>query len=375
MNASSVITESGKVIKKKDITESMFANRVTVLYGSSGSGKSLTIKMIANAIKDTVDTAVLLCPTERDKPSYTDCIPEALIYYDIYYPDATKKATKNEYKEGAVRLLTRIWDYQTERYNTYEIANTPKILKKLFSKISSKNTAAYTEQIEDTKDLMEHYIKKIKKDHKLDDAQQEDKIKIIKEKVQNTIKLIYKRAIHENRKALAGEDLSDEELICLNYIMMPQPRLLIIMDDCAQDLQQFSKTQIFKQYFYRSRHIGITTIISCQSTTDLDKNLRTNAYISIFTTSTDAMAFFTRDLKIKDKVIMDYNNAIFNSEKSSKKMLYFRDDKNKEYFYYYDLKILQNFRFCADEVFELCNKMKKKSKTVSNSFLKLCKTR
>lgn len=375
MNSDSIVTTAGKVIKRKKFTDNIFLDKMTGIYGTSGSGKSVSIKMIASKIKKYIDVAVVICPSERDKPSYAGCVPDALIYYEVYYPGPPSKNTKTEAKDGAVRLLQALWKFQSDRSNMYEEINKIEILKSLFNIISSRYTQEYLEQIDRIKDVLKNHLINIEKNKNLNPSQKEDKKKDLQAKMSEVIRALYKKAIYKNMDKIDERDLTEEQAVCLRGFAEPKPRMLIIMDDCAQDFKEFSKTQIFKSLFFRGRHLGITTLISIQSVTELDKNLRQNVHVNLFTTEQCALDYFVTQLKIlKQKVCADITDTIFNADKSTKKIIYLKDDENKEFYYYYELEFLSSFRFCTDDIFELCAKLKKKETKISSSFLKLCKS-
>ena len=105
----SIFSEDGTEIPlfSKDYT--YFLNKSIILYGSSGSGKSMIMRDILYILKDHIPNILVIAPTNHLNNSFDDIIPPQLIF-----PDVTEELIQNIFKrqKTVVKLYNMVNDYQ-----------------------------------------------------------------------------------------------------------------------------------------------------------------------------------------------------------------------------------------------------------------------
>ena len=72
---------------------SYFLNKSIILYGSSGSGKSMIMRDILYILKDHIPNILVIAPTNHLNGSFDGIIPPQLIF-----PDVTEELIQNIFK-------------------------------------------------------------------------------------------------------------------------------------------------------------------------------------------------------------------------------------------------------------------------------------
>lgn len=289
----------------------IFLHKSIILYGSSGSGKSVLIKHILYLLKDKIPQVLIVNPTNKLNQDYTNIIPNQFIYDDI-----------------DENFFTKIYNKQSMAMQCYEKANNINNLKKIFLEC-----ATYDEQ-EQYKTMEQIYIDteyKIKKNF-LHITQRKPKLKQLKETHNTTIRKFFKNIIEKNINTLLkkGEHMTDEYKIILKFLRF-NPNLLLIFDDCGSRFKIWGKHTGVKELFFNGRHYKVTTLMAFQSDTTIPPELRQNAFISIFTTKTCASSFIekaTNGISKNDKKkFLAYIDHIFKPKSeyvNYQKVCYFR---------------------------------------------------
>ena len=339
-------------------SQDIFLHKSTILYGSSGSGKTVLIKHILHLLKDTIPLVLIINPTNKLNNAYSDIVPKQLIYDDI-----------------DENLFQIIYEKQTMSRQVYDKVQKIEPLYELFKKCASKEEWRHykkmSELYKETKDKVDMKVK-----HIIDKKSQQTQLK---EEHQKTIRKFFKQTIRKNKKILESNDkkhkISKDENQIIKYLDY-NPNLLIIFDDCAASFKNWGKLTGVNELFFNGRHFYVTTIMSFQSDTILPPDLRSNAFVSIFTTKQCALSFFENKKngisKPDYRKYIKYIDEIFKCKEGGsnyKKICYFKHspDYNIRYIM---ANIYDDFQFGCKSSWDYCSQVKKEIEDidVNNSF-------
>ena len=112
--------------------------------------------------------------------------------------------------------------------------------------------------------------------------------------------------------------------------------LLLIFDDCYEDLQKFNKLKEFRELFFMGKHFKFTIILSTYYDFVVMPEIRNNVYNHIFADKYSASSFFHRNsnnITIEEKKIFNqYITTIFsntNNNENYYKCFYSRSETPK----------------------------------------------
>jgi hypothetical protein len=335
-----------------ELTPELFLDHATAIFGPTFTGKTTTVKNIMIVLKDVIPQVIVVSPSEPSNHAYEEVVPKQLIHYKFTDPD-------NKSREDCEKFLETVWMRQEFMTGIYAAANNFKYLRKLYHKIESKKAS-------DTK--INSAQKKRRAAHEtilksnLSDGLKADRIKKINDRFKSFLAKIYKDAIRSNAEALEMQDISKEESIIIKHIDF-NPRLLLILDDCAQVLKEYAKTEILKNFLYRGRHVLVTTLFVFQDDTDFPPNLRKNIFLSFFSEEKVCRAFFNRGTNNFSREDKSFVNSIAPRIFSKKyvNFVYRREDPTLRYYYKYETYLPTPFKFGSDEVWQLCRHIDAKS--------------
>jgi hypothetical protein len=203
-----------------------------------------------------------------------------------------------------------------------------------------------------------------------------------KEHHKNMIKF-FKTSIKQNEEMLLTSDkVSDDVKKIVRYLYY-NPALLLVMDDVGGDASKWCKFPGIRKLFFQGRHYHITFIIALQDEVMLSKDLRTNAFINIFTKESVANTYFERktnaypaaEIKLyrgMAKTIFDssdqetdrYGNVVENF----KKLCYIREGYDFKIFYVI-ADMHDKFKFGSKTLWKICDRSKKvTNSTCDNEF-------
>ncbi len=271
-------------------TKDNLLDRTIVLNGPSKTGKTIMTLHILETLRSEIDQVIVVAPSEPSNQSYTGTVNPLFIHHGLFLPGGEGKKEKKG--EGGRRFLTSIWERQEMLAKLYAQANDLPTLKKLYDRTSPTPLASAV--LADTDAARADALKKIAAAHgdtPLAQAQSDE----INKKYSQMLAKVYKQAVLDNYAALYARraEFSEPEMYCLTYLTI-NPRLLLILDDCAADIKPFFNDPIFRRYFYQNRHCFITMILCCQDDTDLAANLRKNAFITVYTNASVTRAACSR---------------------------------------------------------------------------------
>jgi|TARA_R110002153_G_scaffold273997_3_gene446403 ABC-type dipeptide/oligopeptide/nickel transport system ATPase component len=318
-----------------------FLDKTTVIYGESGTGKSVLIVDILHALKKHIDQAMVFSPTDRQNHTYDNgVIPAPFIHYTM-----------------SEKILDDIWLRQEALVAMYTRSNALAVLHSLYRKVPSniRSSADATLRIIDCK-MREHVAD-------ADDAQ----ITKMQEDCDGLKIRVYKQIIKANDDIISRLELSKEEAFCYKYHDV-NPRMVLIFDDCTDLIKKHRNTSVMQKLFYQGRHAKITAIIACHTDKSLDAELKKNASISIFTEQSCALAYFTRVSTNLDKD--DQNRArsclkqVFGGGVAHQKLAWVRHEKK---FYKFVAVQRKDFRFCNQILWDFARASEAEAGRVSSN--------
>ena len=142
-------TRGGDVIPRLKFSADIFLNKTTVLYGSSGTGKSVCIKNIMLALKDHVDKVLVVSPTEPSNQTYSSSADAADPHRALHGGPSGKKAKASDEIKGAVRFLESVYNLQQMVSTVYYRANAPNLIESLFHRLPDSIRSAVKRIIDD----------------------------------------------------------------------------------------------------------------------------------------------------------------------------------------------------------------------------------
>lgn len=256
-----------------EINHTWFLNKSSLMYGASGSGKSVIIMAALKALKPFIDQIVVFAPTDPSNQTYSKrAVPKPYIHYNV-----------------SEKIIEDIWERQEAFTAVYKKANDLTHLGSLFRRLNLRNVNMLISKIESTK---REHIEEVYQNF-LDQSVRDDKIEKLNEQFNDILALIYKKYIAENLPKLKSHKLNKDELHCLKYLYF-NPKMVMVFDDCAAELKKIQSKPIIRKLFYQARHVNISLIIACQDDKDLDSSLKKNAFLNFFCDPVVTEAFFTR---------------------------------------------------------------------------------
>lgn len=365
----SLYTEDNVEVPQVRLSLDMVLNRSIVLYGASKSGKTVFIKHILDMLRGHVQQGIVVAPTEPVNQSYVDYFPPALIHYDMRAKDPKNPTKVLDGEKGAVQFITNICDRQMMLKQTCVQANRVEVLRGLVARLPSAVRKQIDQKLAPIRVTYAKTQASLKKKYRHNPGDLKDKLRDTDELLVKIERGLCKHYITENYERLwNARDLSEEEVISLTYIDL-NPHSVLIFDDCGADLVPIMLKPIFKNLFYRNRHLALTVIFVFQADTDLKPALRDNAFISIFCDSKSANKRFERD-KSNKKQLCNIAASVFQAK--YRKLLYIRDDPNQVYYYHSTAPPAEGKMFPSSAILDLCRAIERKAgmTDTSNPFYK-----
>lgn len=358
MTDTSIYTPENDEISLFNKHHSYFLNKSIILYGSSGSGKSMIIRDILYILKDHIPNILVIAPTNHLNKSFDDIIPSQLIF-----PEVTEELIQNLFKrqKAVVKLYNMVNDI-SKLENIYN-----KIAQQYDNSIKYKLISSYNQ-------IKQKYTS----NNELHIVEKKIKLKELEDLHKKSVTEFYKKVINRYRNSIINnkslqskfEDTEFNIIKCINI----NPNFLLILDDCGYNANIWSKYTEIKEIFMNGRHHKITFMMSFQDDKLLDSGLRKNAFINIFTTEIVCNAFFQRSAnnftKQEKNKMSKLAHHIFNDnklkDKNYKKLVYIKDKNPNVYYVLADY--VEYFKFGSNFLHDLCNKVKKKSENDDESF-------
>jgi len=347
----SIFCDNDEIPMVKDDYDS-FLHKTTVIYGSSGTGKSVIIKHILYLLKDIIPNVIVFAPTNELNHTYDNHVPPLCIHKDV-----------------DIELINSIYQRQVEAIDIFNLIHDQDKLYQLFLVCSSEEEQYIYNKIKKCTeaaivqyDYSTVHISKKKADLTSIKKIQDNKIY---EFIKHVIKKKFNNTIIDNNK-----NLSEEQKRIVRYIDF-NPNIILIFDDCADNVKEWGTSKELLKLFFAGRHYHITTIIALQDEQMLTPKVRSNAFNSIFTQQRVATAYFGRNTnsfsKSERKLYEKYGEEIFHPNEITKsgeeivnykRLVYLRDDTYK--IKYILANVYEEFIFGSEELWNLSNKCRNK---------------
>lgn len=345
-------TPRGHTVPPLTLTPQMFLNRTSVLYGPSDSGKTLLTLKIAFLLRDHIDQGLVISPSNGENGSYDYTFSAPLIHERIDYPREDGKREKKGL--AAERFLKKIWERQSMMVAVYKKANKTEVLASLYGRLPLAQRKIGQAQLKSFKQARKMARRRVKQAWGDDPDELKERLEELEDKLWTALTHIYKGLIIPYAGKLLRKRISEDERFSLMYLRF-NPNLLLIFDDCATE--GFFGGAMFKQIFYRGRHVKITAIIAAQDDTDLPANMRKGAFFSAFMSSAVCSANFERQANnfsspIKERV-SDSVDIVY---QGLRKMVYLRKDSTGNHLYSLSFTKAPKFKFGSPAVRELCER-------------------
>ncbi len=356
---SNIIYSHGVPVPRVDDDRLYFLNRLTILYGPSGSGKSSLIQHILNSLKDTIPLAIVACPTASLNGDYQNIIPDQCIYEDVTKP-----------------LMQKIFQRQSNVMAMYELVRNVDHLKQLHVLTADNDSFA---KIEKLSSIYRKGCADIKSSY--DDEDAETAVSELTTKYHKKMVKIMRASINLNIRRVQSFELSDTQKAIISNFNI-NPSILLLIDDCMASIKEWKDMEETKKLFYQGRHYSVTTLLTAQNETLIPPQLRSNAHISIFTTQTIVNTFINKASSgispDEKKMISKIAETIFaqsddRARPNYKKLVIFGQIIKTEHKVQYIIGTIKKKKFGSAAMWELCNQVRREqpSSLTSNSFSKM----
>lgn len=262
-------------LPKYELNFKKVLNKSTVIFGESGTGKSIMTKYIIKSLQRYIPIVWLVAPTEKQNNTFKGMIQEPFIYYKLESD-----------------FIERLYRRQEMATQIYKRANDLKVLEKLFERVSDFETKKYMTSL---LQLEQNFMSTIQQIEVPDDRKRAKEK--IKQMTEEQLRFFYKTIILNNIRRLEAMPLMKDEINSLKYINF-NPRTLIIFDDAALEIKKLlsmrSKKEIMEQFFFMGRWQNITSIFTFQDDKCLDAALCKNAFNTIFCSKTAVNTYYGR---------------------------------------------------------------------------------
>lgn len=300
-------------------TATRFLDGNFILYGVSRTGKTVCMLDIMFRLKDYFPKVFVFAPTNAQNHDYDGIIPPAALF---------DKVTLDN--------IADIYKFQEAAMNIYGLANSLGVLNSIFSRVADEPANLYLSKIMYAR---EESMLAIDRDIQ-DGAARKSERERIKKLFKNKLRVFFKGVIRHAQYKLDKSKLNEQELFAVKYLNF-NPRVLVIFDDAMTEVAEIikqgtrEKNEVVSNFFFKGRHKRITHGYTLQSDKRMDAELRKNCFYSIFTSSSEAIAFFGRGANgftpDERKHAAAAVAAIFNTDGKDKhqKLIYLKDEKDK----------------------------------------------
>lgn len=349
MASNYISLEDGYKLQFLDLGVKTFLQKIILLYGETGSGKSVIIRNLIRILTmgDVVPVVVVIAPTDDSNSMYTGIVPKQLIFH-----------------RPTVELLESIYARQEYVSALYKTVSERANLKRVFDMCDDRNAVMLERNINLIADNALSSLRGMK-----DGFARERERDQIEEGRNMRLKELYKDIIKKNRDNLLANKarLTEDECVVVEFIEL-NPNLLLILDDCASD-KAWQKSEVVCKLFYQGRNYYFTSVISFQGDKDLSPNIRRQGHIAMFTTPESATAYFTtktngyskEHIKRAEKII----GKIFASSEGPSHIKLVTIRGSPDPFRIFTAKKYDKFDTCDPYVREFCNGLKPKKKPIT----------
>jgi hypothetical protein len=256
----------------------------TTWFGSTKSGKTTCILEGMYNVKNDISRTYIFSGSESSNHNYSNRSP----------PRSIKTKITFDY-------LISIYTSAMDRMEAYGLAHNPVYLRKVIDLL--RDQSEYSD-IKKTLEKINRYKTQQDISMRIFESQHPGDMSAIGENRENMEKMFNKtevellrRIIKSNYHAIkrvcdqSKNDREKEMLLKLVRKLDINPYSLVIFDDCMTNLKAVSKytkikgekVNLVHDMWVQGRHHGITIFNACQDDAQMDKTLRINTFLSIFT--------------------------------------------------------------------------------------------
>ena len=228
---------------------SFYLSKFTILYGTSGAGKTTVIRHIISLLSTHLRIVHIFSGSDDSGNSnFADISPTDIISSEIT-PDR----------------LTRIFTKQVPHAKRYAEINDMAIMKGLAKLIATPT------QLTKLKDISSKF------------NALPDEPAAIKTNAKNMLLRYYHSVILDADRSAMSADMADKIANTCDLIRQytEPPCIALIIDDCSDRRGDWAKSAIIKTLAYKARHYHITTILADQGQS-LETDVRVGAHNHIF---------------------------------------------------------------------------------------------
>lgn len=343
-DANNNIIINDKILPPFDISIEKLLNKSIIMYGSRGSGKSILCRDIMHMLKDTIPVAIIFNTTEKSNNCFSNMVPKPFLYDKV-----------------DLDVLNVIWKRQESITEIYKKVNDEKVLINILKKLNLNKALDVLDKInKDQDNIANNLQEKIKSDNEF-----YNEFNKLKNKFNKLKMIILKEFIISLRKKIKKNEidktpLSNEDIEIIKYINI-NPNMLIVFDDCAAELKKYTKSDTLRKFFYQSRHVNLTFVITAQDEIDLDASLRKNVNITILCDSNCCNGFFERSSNSFGKRMRQYireiSDFVYNNEIVKNIKIIYDKDNSKNQIMWHIANIKGDFLFGSKIVMNYANEM------------------
>ncbi len=344
---------NGVPVPRVDDSKHLFHNRLTLIIGPSGSGKSALTQHILNTLRDTIPIILVACPTASMNGDYNSIVPDSCVYDDLTKP-----------------FIQRVFQRQQNAVSMHQKVHDINTVKPIFDMVSD---AEAREKIHKLKAIFSNGCAEIQT--KMDASDVEANIDALREKYHKKLVKHMRIYINNNMRRLQSLPMTDIQRSVVNHFNI-NPSLILIVDDCMATAKEWAPLEETKKLFYQGRHYHLTTILLCQATTLLSPQLRSNAHITIFTTEQIVNSYIKKDTagfsKDDQRKLSKIASIIFQSHQDAnkpnyKKLVLMGDIIATDHRIQYIVGSPRKKRFGSVAMWKLCNAIKKNAESSAPS--------
>jgi len=296
-------------IKDADFVPLHFLNRSTIIYGSSGGGKTKTTQNILNALASKLLYLYVFTNGAGSESIFAKYTPKVLIDDKVN-----------------IKTIKSIWERQKMLTDIYKKANNLELLESLYSKIKSSSVE---KKIGEIKGAKEEIRQKVSKQKHLNKSEKKAIIKTAHDALDDASKSIYKKAIIKNYDDIKEAELNEDQKYALKYANLLEPNMAMVFDDVSSELTELKPKDkaVIYDIMTKCRHHHTTVVITVHDDTALCKKIRAQAFNSIFC-GLDKLECYFNKKNTGIIITAKERNAFkrFFSENKDKKILYVREE-------------------------------------------------
>jgi len=307
-----LICDDGSIVKPLKKNASIFKDKLTILFGPSESGKSTILDEILFYLKEDIPIAMAIVPTDAVNGGLSKRLGKPIVHTDF-----------NK------MLMENLFNRQGKVMQIYNKVNNINVQRKLFNKFATSRERKYEQYV------LQEYKYAVQK---INAASYEKSFKVrtkrsLEYHKDERLSLLYTTTIRIKRNRYAENmemlKLSKEDAMIMKFLDF-NPRILLVLDDCAAGIKKWSKDEKIRKVFFEGRHFKITSIYTFQDDKTLDSELRKQAFVNVFTTPQVANAYFerkansfTKEQRLRARAAI---NVVFDKDIPYRKLVYIRKE-------------------------------------------------